>query len=424
MDSVCIKRYLVVIVNCLIIFYLFFISRSFFRTSELRPLYYATFFVKILYGMAYALLYTYYYTAEDDSICYHHDGIVFDWYFWHEPSRFFKVLFFSDFECPEQGLEFWMHSMERSFFMSKLISVLYIVLTKNYWLITIYTSMINFMASYYFANEVVRKYPTLKYTVVLAFLCMPSVQIWTSGLLKESYGLACIYICLGMYLHDGLKTVYKLLIGLVCVWILYKIKVYYLTFLPFVAFHYLYKNYNLRLAGIIVVLSLSAVLVFVHYRWVEIVHVLLYSRDVSYYMHTHALANLNIGEVTTNVWTLLEQAPQVIFKACFEPRYLLGVPHLKVLVGLSNIGVLTAACISLTMAVLYRYKLSIEAYMLLGYIMVSAFLIGLTVPNLGALVRLRVFYEPFLIFLAFLGPGRWLYTLFRKQSTDAKSGDS
>lgn len=412
------------IINCLIIFYLFFVSRSFFQSSELRSWYYPLLFLKLLYGLSYGLLYTYYYTAENDSVCYHHDGLVFNWYFWHEPLRFFKIMIFNELECPEQRYEFWMFGLDRSFFMSKLISLFYILLTKNYWMVTIYSAMINFWAAYYFSNQIVKSYPSLKYSVVLAFLCLPSIQIWTSGLLKECYGLACIYICIGMYLEDKLKCFYKIFVSLLCIWILYKIKVYYLAFMPFVLMHHLYQRYNRWVVSVVLCTALLVVMCFVQSKWTEIVRILLYSRDVSYYAFAGPQSNLYIGEVTTNVWTLVRQAPEIIFKACFEPRYLVGVSFVKVLEGLSNVFVLGCAVLSLTMAVMYRKRPSLEIYMILGYVSISAFLIGLTVPNLGAMVRLRVFYEPFLVFLASVGPGTWVYTLSKKQDSDAKGGDT
>jgi hypothetical protein len=394
--------------NILFIVYLFFISRNFFVRTELVKWYYPLFLLKLLYGLAYAFLYSHYYSDMGDSSCYHHEGMVLNDYFWDHPLQYIKLLVFNELQSPKQAEMFCTWGLDRAFFMSKFISILYIVLSKNYWVITIYCASINFMATYYFANILVKRYPAVRFAAVIAFLAWPSIQIWTSGLLKESFATAALLVLLGLYLEGSGKRYLKLLAALLCICFLYKCKPYYLVVLPFVGIHYLYENHGKTIAFLLSLLGLVCLLYLGIMKQQMIFDYVLYSSDVSYYTSLRAASNNQVGALTANIWTLVKHFHLIVFKACFEPTKISSAYFLPAIEGLFNLLVLASAIMTLTGLLLYRYKITKDFLLVLGFIVAGALIVGLTVPNYGAMVRIRVFYEPFVVFLSVLGPCSWL----------------
>ncbi|HTF82198.1 MAG TPA: hypothetical protein VL947_10745, partial [Cytophagales bacterium] len=121
------------IFHVLLILYVLGISRSFFKASVLSPWYPALVMIKVAYAFLYAFIYSYCYIERNDSLCYHHDGVLFNKYFWSAPMQYLKILLYNEFAPTQHPAEFCMWGLERSFFMSKMISVFYILGAQNYW---------------------------------------------------------------------------------------------------------------------------------------------------------------------------------------------------------------------------------------------------------------------------------------------------
>lgn len=403
--------------NILILFYLFFISRSFFVKTELITWYYPLLLLKLIYGLLYAFLYNQYYSEVGDSNCYHHEGLLLSEYFWNDPLQYVKLLFFNELENAQQAQMFCTWGLDRAFFMSKFISILYIVLSKNYWVITIYCAGINFMATYYLANQLVRRYPTFRFSVIMAFMIWPGIQIWTSGLLKESFATAALFALLGLYLNGSGKGYIKLVCALLCICFLYKCKPYYLVVLPFIGVHYLYENHGWAITVFLSLVGLVCVLYFGIVKQKIIFDYILYSSDVTYYASEKAFSNNQIGSLTANVWTLVKNIHLIVFKACFEPMKIGNVSFFRTVEALSNLVVGACAIITITRLLLFGSNITKELILVSGFIVIGALLVGLTVPNFGAMVRIRVFYEPFVVFLSVFGPCEWLekFTSYDKE---------
>lgn len=394
--------------NILILFYLFFISRNFFLRTGLVTWYYPLLLLKLIYGLSYAFLYSQYYFEVGDSNCYHHEGLLLSDYFWNNPIQYLKILMFSELENAQQAQMFCTWGLDRAFFMSKCISVLYIVLSRNYWVITIYCAGINFMATYYLANQLVKRYPSVRFAVIIAFMVWPSIQIWTSGLLKESFATAALFALLGLYLDSSGKGYLKLLCALLCIGFLYKCKPYYLVVLPFMGLHYLYENHGRALSLSLGLFGLICILYLGITKQQLLFEYILYSSDVSYYASQKAFSTNQIGSLTANVWTLARHIHIIVFKACFEPMRIINVHLFRTVEALSNLVICACAIMTITRLMLFKSKITKEFLLVLGFIVLGALLVGLTVPNYGAMVRIRVFYEPFVVFLSVLGPCDWL----------------
>ena len=83
----------------------------------------------------------------------------------------------------------------RALFFVKIVSVINIFTYQNYWLTSLYLSLFSFVGVWLLANEIVRRYPSTKYAVAIAFFVYPSFVFWSSGVLKESIAILALCLC-------------------------------------------------------------------------------------------------------------------------------------------------------------------------------------------------------------------------------------
>jgi hypothetical protein len=76
---------------------------------------------------------------------------------------------------------------------------------------------------------------------------------------------------------------------------------------------------------------------------------------------------------------------------------------------------------SLTQVLLCKIRIPLLVWFVVGFIIISGFVVGITVPNFGALVRIRVFYECFLVLLVLIIPCQWLQKVITKANEKTRS---
>ena len=82
----------------------------------------------------------------------------------------------------------------RTTFFIKIVSVFYLLTSNNYWITSIYFSLISFLGSWILTNELVKHNRRLKIPAVLALFYFPEFVFWTSGILKESIAWFCLAV--------------------------------------------------------------------------------------------------------------------------------------------------------------------------------------------------------------------------------------
>src|SRR5690606_10878610 len=129
------------------------------------------------------------------------------------------------------------YTMPRALFLSKTASVFSLLTNHNYWMISIYFSFLSFLGSWFLISVLRKIYSDISAPVV-AFLFFPSIVFWTSGLIKESLAMACLFfltaVFLKLYQYIRLSWWQWVLIPF-SLWMLWNLKYYYLAiFLPVV----------------------------------------------------------------------------------------------------------------------------------------------------------------------------------------------
>ncbi|XOV93787.1 MAG: hypothetical protein ACFHWX_03555 [Bacteroidota bacterium] len=103
----------------------------------------------------------------------------------HSIVSFIKRLFTNEFP-PYKG-EY------RAEFFSKILSFFLILTEDNYWLSSVYLSLISFLGGWLLVRSFVELNENNRWPAYISFLLIPSVVFWSSGILKDGLANACFF---------------------------------------------------------------------------------------------------------------------------------------------------------------------------------------------------------------------------------------
>ena len=207
-----------------IIFIIFFIvciyiinKNQRFKLDELPTHYiFFAFITKLISGLALWYIFTYFYPNKSisDIYKYFEDGKQFAIILKNSPSDYFNILH-GDLPKSLQNLDvyhkmkFWVKPNSYGIYNDNqtiiiLSSFLNLITHNNLILTTLYTSTISFFATFVLFKTLVSFLEWKKLFFFILFL-LPSIALWTSGLLKETI----IFCSLTIVIYFGKKLIYK-----------------------------------------------------------------------------------------------------------------------------------------------------------------------------------------------------------------------
>ncbi|MCB0764769.1 MAG: hypothetical protein R2815_13525 [Flavobacteriales bacterium] len=158
---------------------------------------------KIIGGVLFSLTYVYYYD-NGDTISYFRSAVPLANLALKDPVMFFQALFADN--TPENRYLFfdqetgypipYVYYDSRTYWLVRLISPLVLFSFKSYLLATAFVSTIAFGGVWSLYRTFVRYYPTLRWQLALAILFFPSTLFWGSGIMKDTFTFTalCLYI--------------------------------------------------------------------------------------------------------------------------------------------------------------------------------------------------------------------------------------
>jgi hypothetical protein len=379
----------------------------------LRKIYWPALLLKCLCGLALGWLYTRYYSTGD-TISYFEDGVALARMARNDLMSYADFLWQGDHgHAFAQNLHF---SKPRALFLSKLTSIFCVITADDYATITLYFSIIAFMAAWYLVKKIVVLKPELKGTAVFAFLFFPSVVFWSAGLIKESIAMAALFFLVGVFLDVWSHA--KVRVGTWCllpvaVWILWNLKYYYLAvLLPVLATALLVKLVVLPLIGqrpAVVKLAAWTLTFTVPLYVASIVHPNFYpERFLSVIVTNYEVyARMSAPEdciqyagLSPDASSVLQHAPKALVSVLFRPFVWETHTMLQLVASLENTLLLL-----LTIGACLRVKNVFQSpnrlllFSMLVYVVLLAIFLALSTPNYGTLSRYRVGFMPFFILL-------------------------
>jgi hypothetical protein len=402
------------------------------QKAPLAPFLIPAFVLKVWAGLAYGWLYIVYYGGTGDSLNYFRAACRFADFAWENPTAYLNILFFNEFYLiPDLAPDLW--GQVRYLWMVKLVSLVNITTGNNYWLTSCYFSFVSFWGMWTLGNTLARVFPQTAFSAGLAFLFVPSIVFFSSGLTKESLAMACVGFMVARFLvlcfrEQPLQVGFifqSILLFLCSSWALWQVKFYYLVglilaifsfLIGLFAFQFFKKNtpnfsVNTWLQGVCIVFI--SIFIFVaggfilDYDSLFLLSIV-YNHN-STYIHAQPddliqyAIQAGQGYITLHAtwWSIGYNAPLALVSTLFRPFvWEVGGDKLKLLVSLENSAVLIAFLYALVYFLRKPWQES--AAIKRHYLLFIACLIALASPNFGSLIRYRVAVYPFFVYLCLI----------------------
>ncbi|MEL7147103.1 MAG: hypothetical protein AAFO69_12090 [Bacteroidota bacterium] len=375
--------------------------------SAKRLSFYAGAGFKIGAGWFFGWLYLHH-LGGGDTFSYFHEAIPWNDLFWKNPQAFFQGLF-SDLEIIPGR-----YSREpRAMFMVKTVGIVSLWAGTRYWLISLYFSLLSFVASWYFFSQLSKYKPRYTAGFWCVLFAFPGLMFWGSGILKETIAIAGLFVLSALYLKVLIKRRVRWaewLAGILALFLLIKLKYYVVAvFLP--------------ICGIACYYVLIDRITLLRYRWVRyslpltMGLLLLFfvinlspnflpanflNRIVTDHDRLMALTDPDFGihyyNYEPTVFSFLINAPIAVFSGLFRPLVFEGT-GLQFLAGIQNLLVFFALLWAANRQRSHRYKLSATIWCCMIYCLIMATFLAYATPNFGTLERYKSMYQPFLLLM-------------------------
>jgi hypothetical protein len=380
--------------------------------SVLRNWYWPSLLLHILCGLAIGALYMYHYKMGD-TLIFFTEGVKLTALAKGDFTSYINFLWTSNGSIA--FIDSLYYKDDRALFMVKLTSIANLLSFNNYWISSLYFSLLCFFSSWKLSNTLVRYYPLTKGAIVFSFLLLPSSVFWSSGIVKESVALATllyvVHVFLLFYL-DSRITWYRIIILLISTWLLYTLKYYYVAVLmPVLITALLHQQLGKRIASrsfglhfilwilIFLAISLSATQLHPNFHLSQFLGVL-YNNYQDFISFSHPEDVMLFSSLQESWSSVMLLSPWAFFSGVFRPFIWESTNIFQVVASLENLLLLLltiSAIPSLRHLAKHSHRMLILACLI--YCFVLSVFLTLSTPNFGTLIRYRVGFLPFFTFL-------------------------
>ncbi|MFO7868770.1 MAG: hypothetical protein R6U95_05675 [Bacteroidales bacterium] len=377
------------------------------------------FILKIISSGIMYWIYTNYYPVriEADIFKYFDDAKIIYSSLEHSVSHFFKLLFYDTNSHPEldtyyNALSFWKREIDYGLgndnrTIIKINALIMLFSFGNIWVHNVCAGFISIF-SYILLYKTIRSFnPKLNYFLFISIVLIPSGFFWTSAMLKETIvmlGLAC-YVYGFITAIKNHKHVWAWISLIFGIYILLHIKIYVLAaLLPaslayFVAHKITQKRVIYMYLITILIIVIGIIINNTYLHAIPILETFAHKRndfimDAAYY--AHAQSYIPIGMLGTDIMSFIKETPFALYRATFLPWIFNSNSMIAIIPALENFLLL----ILIILACFFhrkttRYEQNIIWFSCF-FSITLLWIIGITTPVVGAIVRYKIPIFPFL----------------------------
>lgn len=387
------------------------------------------FLLKIIGAVAAILIYTYYYKGGDIST-YQSSGIALADYIRSHPSKLFDVLFESTF-YQYADPDFYLYKtkiiyLKDRFTMSivKIAAVLNIIGFDSFFYSNLLSAYFSFYASWKFYRFISARISLYKWQIGYAIFFMPSVIFWGSGLFKDTYTLAGLYLMiigaveLIAYRNYRIRFVFYVAIGL---FLTINIRSFFLLVsLPFIVVWIVSVRYKQISSATIRMLFIPVFL------FILLIGSTFLITSLTSSMKELSLENLQdrskgfqswhlslkgsaytLGEIEYTPSGIIKKAPAAINVTLFRPFLTEATKPIIFLSFLQSFAFILITLYVILKMRIYNFFFYLfqtpEGLALMGFSLFYAFVVGFTSFNFGALDRYKIpCLSPYILSLIFI----------------------
>jgi len=379
--------------------------------SPLHKFYWPALITKCIAGISLGIIYSTYYDTSDTFTFFQLAVDQAD--LARNDARSYLSFLFSE----REGYFLGEH---RTIFYTKVISILALLTGNNYWITSIYFSLLSFFAAWYLSNTIARLLPEYKIAACIAFLFFPSVVFWSSGVIKETLAMAAMFFLTALFLKLWVKErvlILSILLAVVCGITVFNLKYYYLAaFIPItvsvLAARALNEKFNIEsslkqfllFTGVLICGFLAITFLHPNFSPSRILEVVVFNNKV--FMDVCAPDDVIHFYNLEPTWaSMLINAPWAFVSGLFRPFVWEANTIFKFITGVENLVLLILTIFAipyLKRIIRSPHRLLIIAAIL--YCAVLSIFLALSTPNFGTLARYGVGYLPFVVLLVFQQP--------------------
>ena len=369
--------------------------------------------VKALGGIALGLIYMYYYQIPADTFLFFEDSKKLTGLARTDFLSYVRFLFLDD---PSHPL--WteiVFQQSRALFIVKITSLFGLVTLDNYWITSLYFSVLSFIGTWRLTASIAEYFPSAKTAAVVAFLFFPSVVFWSSGLIKESIAMAALFFLSAAVVRTWVEKelpLWEWLLVIFSAWIEWRLKYYYLAvFLPVASAALITQRLSHRwhLRGMAIkALLWCATFIFPliiisslrpNFYPARILAVIV-SNNREFSAMSDAEDVIEYPSLEPTLSSVVANIPRAVVSGIFRPFPWEAHTLFQWVIALENL-ILLLLCITSVVNVtqLAKSRQRLLLCSILLYAGVLCVFLALSTPNFGTLSRYRISFLPFLLLL-------------------------
>lgn len=385
--------------------------------NKMDKLFWPALIIKLSAGIGLGFLYQHYYTTGDTWSFFYEgkkaaDAIIEDpgnlfFYFWNEGTNY----------------------RPRTHFLVKWVSVFNLIDGNNYWITSLYFSFLSFVSSWILYKTVAKHFVGSRMEAGLAFLFVPSIVFWGSGIIKESLAMAALNILSAYFIAWYFsKTISRMgiITLLLSFWVLWNLKYYWAAVwlavvLPLITVQILkakvrWVSEHPKMSWSIMLLMALLMVSIIHPNfYYNRLLLVIFENHNAYLALSSPSDAINFYELQPTVFSLLINSPWALISGIFRPFFLEAGNLLQVCASLENLILMLLSGMALNMARRQLFLFNELHLALIAYIILLSVFLSLSTPNFGSLSRFKVGFTPFLWFVLLSASGVLKIDFFLKR---------
>lgn len=389
------------------------------KASVIRKHLFPALLLKIIAGFCLGYVYHWYLNQGKgaDTFGLFYDGITIAKLAKQNFLKYADFIFLSDWDADQTIFQSLNIKNPRGVIFSKWVSLFVLIAGENYWLISVFFSLLSFTGIWWLVNLLVANFPTIKLIALLSFCYWPSVVFWSSGIIKEALLMFCMCSLVALFiiwvtplpkLQAFKKVIVFLFIFLPICYVLLILKYYYLAALLPVLFSLSLSRFVKTYKKAVFIITFVGSIVFASFLHPNlhldfIVSALVKNNQIMV-AETNDTANLiGFQELEVNVASLIKNVPIAIFEGWFRPYFWEDGNLWKKVMGIESLLLSILTLLAIIPPLKFTKDPEKQLVILAVFCFCSLLLIMLTfaAPNLGNLVRYKSAFLPFALLLIF-----------------------
>lgn len=377
------------------------------------------FLVKLFAGISLTMIYTHYYDpATADIYKYYKGGLEIYRALEDRPSDYFKMITGIKADEPQlhqyyDAADFWYKEYDYGLYndnrtMIRFNAILCLISNGNIWVHNVVMAFLSFLGSYWLLLGF-KKFLRIKNSVlIVATFFIPTLLIWSSGLLKEGlviFGLGALFLT-AINIRQNFKW-WHLIIFILSGIVLFLAKFYILLcILPSLLFILITTKYRLKRPLVILApIVLLIVLIFSTSKYYSPLDLplIIEQKQGDFVKMLNSMSDagstISIPDLEPNIGSFIINLPHAVFNSFMRPHIGEVTFGLSMLAAIENLLFL----LFIVFVIIFYRKpsppLKTVFWANITFVLFLFALVGLTTPNLGAMVRYKMPALPFL-FLA------------------------